>query len=266
MVTDRLAHRYRCSVISYSALRPDGFLALSKILAITPSRPQILVLPINIRCFSPQWDWNPAFDFSREIAAIRAYGRAPNRGLPRLIPTNKLQVRFWKRWAFQRKRVRYPLGAFDRVAGFTKLIATQPTDPEAVEFRWRQILVFHYLHPLVAHHRQLDALRQLLQNLRSLAIPVVAYLTPVNYQAGTRLLGEAFTLGVSETVRKVLGLLSEEGGVVAPGTKGAGLVMADWSFLLSEGCFFHPNEPTEHLNAQGRRQLAEKIARLVLVR
>lgn len=266
MVAERLAHRYQSCVVSYSALRPDGFLALSRVLTLTPARPRLLVLPINIRCFSPQWDWNPAFDFSREIASIDAYCRAPHRGIPRLIPTNRLPISLWKRWAFNRRRVQYSLGAFNRVGGFTKLIAKGPTDTPAAEFRWRQIFVFHYLYPLSAKHRQLHALRELLRNLKLLDIPVLCYITPLNYQAGARLLGEAFALGVSETVRKVLGLLSEEGGETATASEGARLVMADWSFRLPEGCFFHRNEPTEHLNEHGRHQLADAIAQLVLSR
>lgn len=264
MVSDRLAHRYRTCVLSYSALRPDGYLALSRVLEITRSRPRLVVLPINIRCFSPQWDWNPSFDFTREIASIESYCRAPGRGVPKLVPTNKLPVTFWKRWAFHRRRVYYPLSRFDRVGGFTKLIASKPTDVSAVDFRWQQIFIFHYLHPLALDHRQMQALRHMLRQLRALDLRVVSYITPINYQAGARLVGEEFAARVSQTVGKVLSLVAEEDGVAASGPAEGQQAIADWSFLLAEDCFFHRNEPTEHLNERGRRRLADAVAGLVL--
>ncbi len=264
MVVDRLTHRYDTCVVSYSALRPDGYLALSRVLSITRSRPCLVILPINVRCFSPQWDWNPSFDFARESASIEAYCRAPERGIPRLVPTNKRPVRFWKRWAFHRKKVCYPLSGIDRVGDFAKVIARKPTDVSAAQRRWREIFIFHYLHPLAADHRQMRALRRLLRHLRALDARVAAYLTPVNYQAGVRLVGEAFTAGVAETVSRVLSLMAEEGGETPSGSREQPLVVADWSVLLPEDCFFHRNEPTEHLNEKGRRRLADAVAALAL--
>ncbi len=264
MVSDGLAHRYETCVVSYSALRPDGYLALSRVLGITRSRPRLALLPVNVRCFSPQWDWNPSFDFAREIAAIEAYCRAPGRGIPRLIPTNKLPVRFWKRWAFHRRRVCYPLAEPDRVGGFARVIATKPADAAAVDFRWRQIFIFHYLHPLAADHRQMRALGHLLRQLRALDVRVLSYVTPINYQAGVRLVGEEFATRVSETVGKVLSLVAEEGGEAPVDPAGRRQAVADWSSLLPEDCFFHRNEPTEHLNERGRRRLAEAVTALAL--
>jgi hypothetical protein len=264
MVASRLSHRYRTTVVSWSAFRPDVYLSLCRVLAITRSRPRLLILPVNLRCFSPQWDRNPEFDFAREIAAIETFRRHPEHGVPRLTPTKDLPRSYWKWREFRRTPVRYPVPAPERVAGFLEAIASRPADARTAEARWRQIFVFHYLHPVAEEHRQLRFLEETLRQLGELRVPVLAYLTPVNHEAGVRLLGDAFVSQVSATVATVLRRMADVAAAVGALPGAPRPTVADWGFLLGEDCFFHRNEPTEHLNERGRRRLADALAGLAL--
>jgi hypothetical protein len=265
LVAQKLLPRYKTWVISHSAYRPEIYLALSRALESALQKPSMVILPINIRCFSPQWDWNPDFDFTREIRAIDRYHRDPEKKMIRLIPTNKIPVGFLKRQTFLHKKVHYPLSDCKRVRDFVAAIADKPKDPCAEHFRWRQIFIFHYLHPLETDHRQLRYLQALLKLLRDLELPVVSYLTPINYQAGVRYVGEVFETLVSKNVGKILQLMAGEPLKAVSDTfyQSPGLTVADWTFWLTDNFFFHRNEPTEHLNESGRNRLSTRILRLV---
>jgi hypothetical protein len=266
IVANRLRPSYTTCVISHSGYRPGIYLALSRVLDSAKKKPSLVILPINIRSFSPQWDWNPDFDFEREIVAINRYHRDPQKKMIRLVPTNQIPVGFWKRQAFLRREVQYPLSSCKRIRHFVDIIANKSKDPCAVDFRWKQIFIFHYLYPLEANHRQLGYLQTLLSFLRDLGIPVVSYLTPINYQAGVRYAGDVFKALVLENVGKILQRMAGKPLSAISDTiyKGPKLTLADWTFLLTEKFFFHRNEPTEHLNESGRNKLSDGIVRLVL--
>jgi hypothetical protein len=265
-VADRLRPNHTTCVVSHTGYRPGIYLALSRVLASLPKKPWLVILPINVRCFSPQWDWNPRFELDREITAINRYPRDPQKKMIRLVPTDKMPVGFWKWQAFLRWQVRYPFSSSHRIKYFVNVIAKQPKDSSAADFRLRQIFIFHYLHPLEANHRQLKYLQTLLRFLCELGIPVLSYLTPINYQAGARYVGEDFKALVSENVGKVLQQMAGNSLTAVSDNvfKGPKLTVANWTFLLTENFFFHRNESTEHLNASGRNKLSDSIVRLVL--
>src|SRR5688500_14215929 len=59
MIKDSLLPRYHCISISYSAYNPKIYYYFVKSLEKLKKYPKIIVLPINIRAFSPQWDLRP---------------------------------------------------------------------------------------------------------------------------------------------------------------------------------------------------------------
>ena len=265
IVTNRLFPRYTTCVISHSAFRPEIYLALSRTIASAHKKPSLVILPINIRSFSPQWDWDPRFDFEQEIRLINYYHCDPEKKMIRLVPTNQIPVGFWKRQAFLRRKVRYPFSSCTQIRNFVDVITNKSKDPGDMEFRWKQIFIFHYLYPLEANCRQLVHLQTLLRFLRDLDIPVLSYLTPINYQAGVRYVGEVFKALVLENVEKVLQQMAGQPLKAVSDTvyKGPKLTVADWTFLLTDNFFFHRNEPTEHLNESGRNKISDGIVRLV---
>jgi hypothetical protein len=266
MVANRLRGRYTTHVISYSAYRPEIYLALSRTLASARKKPALILLPINLRSFSPQWDWNPSFDFEREISAINRYNADPEKKMIRMVPTNQIPIGFWKRRAFLRRKVHYPFSGFTRVGDFVDTIANKPKHPRDIDLRWKQIFIFHYLYRLEAGHRQLTALQALLALLRESDIPVASYLTPINYQAGVRHVGKEFRALVTENIATLVQRMAGQPLTVVSDTlyRGPRLTLADWTFWLTEDYFFHRNEPTEHLNQAGRDKLSDGIVRLVL--
>ena len=76
MIYDRLAPS-RVVVIARSAYHPLIFELLLKVVQTQPFGPaQAIVLPINIRCFSPQWNFHPAWQLNEEQRAIQNHLRS----------------------------------------------------------------------------------------------------------------------------------------------------------------------------------------------
>ena len=92
MVARRLEPVYKTCILAHSAYTPRIFLALSQVFKIMRNCPKLVILPINIRAFSPQWDCRPHWQFEREILALRKFCKSPSHGIPRFIPSDQLPV------------------------------------------------------------------------------------------------------------------------------------------------------------------------------
>ena len=265
MVSTRLKPNYNVCVISRTAYHPSIFLSLGQVLKITQKRPNLLILPINIRCFSPQWDWEPLWQYDREILAIEKFCNDPFRRIPRLVPSNKLTSTHHMQNKFLKRTVKYPLTNFTRIGHFKELIATKPTETQAINHRWRQIIIYHYLHPLRSDNQKLRNMQKLIKLMHEMDILVFSYITPINYQAGKRIVGEEFTHIVSNNIATIFQAITGCQKHICLGCvwNQHRLVVADWSTMLSENFFFHNNDPTEHLNEKGRSSLADAIVKLV---
>lgn len=246
----------RCSVacISRSGYHMGVFRGVARALAAMPTRPKVMILPVNMRSFSPQWDRRPMWQFGEEISALERYATYPQEAIPRIIEQDETDAELAR---YDQLAVQYPMTEFGTIGEFREAIAWRPSTTEQRQFRLRQIFMFHYMHPLVANHRRLEALKDVLSAMRAMGVAGVVYITPVNYQAGTRHVGTGF----QRQLRSNVEIVRE---VMAPFERSGCLQMLDWSTVVESRGFFHENEPTEHLNEVGRLRLARAIADAVL--
>ena len=265
MVAKRFEPIYKTCVIAHSAYTPKIFLSLSRVLKITHKRPKLIILPVNLRSLSPQWDHYPSWQFKREILAIRKFYKNQLRKVPRLIPSDQLPLSHRKISKFMNRKVNYPFTKFNQINQFIELIKSKPNEPLEIRQRWRIIFIYHYLNILRHNHHQLRSLKKLIELLFKMNVFTVIYLTPINYQAGVRLIGEEFTRIVSKNIAVIKQVITKDhenqsSNIVL---KKPGLLFVDWSMTLSDSFFFHENEATEHLNESGRIKLANTILDLV---
>lgn len=247
MVVDNLCQIQSTVCISHSAYQIEVFNAFVYALARTRYRPQIVVLPINLRSFSPQWDLNPEWQFTEELQRIEEFIGNSSVKLPR-IGKRTLSVE-----EFEATAVSYPHTSFTSVRQFRQLIkASAESDAQKV-FRWQQIFVFHYLHPLSLSHPKLRLIQDTLVQLGELNIRTLLYVTPINYQAGEKLIGIDFT----NSIQRQVSLVGEQ--IVAAQHADAARFL-DLSTMLGSDCFFHEYDSTEHLNERGRKMISKCIA------
>ena len=245
MVSDAVAPRTLLA-LTRSAHQPAIYEPLLRALLLQPRRPRVLILPINLRCFSPQWMFSPDWQFAQEQKILAGYLADPKS--PFGAVADVLHDAQAHR-AFDVIEVSYELSAARTIGDFKTIIATKPaTDGERLR-RAREIFVYHYTHRLGPDNERLAVLRSCLKLASDLVERVVLYTTPINHEAGARCVGSRF----GEIVRANVSVLKSAAGE-------NGIELLDWSELLPETAFFHEDLATEHLNDVGRRQLATRIA------
>jgi len=247
MVTDNLWHTLRVLCISHSAYQIKLFNAFVCALASMKYRPRIVILPINLRSFSPQWDMNPAWQFIEELRIIEKFAQTPLLG-PMKADKHTLSID-----EFEDTIVSYPHTSFTRIGQFRQLIKMRAEEDERKAFRWQQIFIFHYMHPLTREHPKLCLIQNTVARLGELGILVLAYVTPVNFQTGRKLIGADFTTAIQHQVNLV-------GEQVSCTRQAEAVRLLDFSTMLSSDFFFHEYDPTEHLNEYGRRVISKKIS------
>ncbi len=214
-------------------------------------QPGVIIIPITLRSFGAAWQRRPNYKFPRESVILeyrtRHYDSRPLRAFlqPLLI-----------------------LKAFDlrpAPSGLERASATQSDGaavdgeevpamkPEAISdvdvARW---LTSAYMYSLNTEHpfvRDMLAIVKTLQNSRT---RLLFYLTPVDREIGTRLVGEAFPERVRQHVAFFRGLLAAHD-----------VLLLDLSLSLGAEAFGWRGDgkiPNEHLAESGRRYVAERLA------
>lgn len=157
-----------------------------------------------------------------------------------------------KHHAFEATPVHFPLSPFATVGDFRRIGRTKPETEADRMARSQALFIFHYTHPLEPDHPMLLALADCVALIRRLGSVPLVYVTPVNVEAGRRWVGTAFGDALRRNVGRVLAAVAPAGGAHA----------ADFSMRLPDAAFFHEDFATEHLNIEGRRQLADLIVGL----
>lgn len=251
-VEKEFENRYRLACLSHSAYHMKIYRALLEVLRSTRQKPGLVILPINVRSFSPQWDFEPSWQFEREIELIRNYVSDPFKVIPILAETVVPQTQYEE---FDATEVSYPLTNSNRICQFRLIINGKPQTQEQFAYRKKQIFIFHYLHTLASEHPKLLHLLAIVRLLRELDINLLLYVTPINYQAGERYAGSEFTELLNkntQVIRDALIPLESEM-----------MKFFDLSTSLASDKFFTLDDATEHLNQYGRAELAVFISRMV---
>src|SRR5262249_23616956 len=138
--------------------------------------PRVLVIPINPRCFSPQWDLNPAFAFLQEFDVIDSWFKDPTRAIQPIDDVEETPGFFD---AYDQTVVRYELSRLSTIGQFRALIASNANEPAERHERAKQLLIFHYTHELIPAHRKLGSLVETVELARRMGINPIVYFTPI---------------------------------------------------------------------------------------
>lgn len=242
----------RVCVAARRSYHPVLFQALLDLLARLPGRPAQIVLPVNLRCFSPQWNLNPIWQFGEELRRIqglpsdRAAAFSPLKALaPEDLPGP---------WAeFHALPLDMP-GLDSRNMGeFYRLSKKQRIEGEEGRPRTAELFRVHYQYSLDDSHRQLRALAGIRDAAAALGSRLLVYLTPVNHRSGTLHAGAPWEQTLLSHAAKVRQIFEGHQGVD----------FHDWSRRFGPEAFFHANDPTEHLAEAARKDLSSSLAALL---
>lgn len=244
MTADLLLNDASLVCVARAAYHFRIYYHLLNVLRSMRNRPKLVILPINMRCFSPQWDLNPSWQFEEEIQILTAY---PETHRIPAIRVNADALTYSE--AELNLELDLPLTDIKRLGQFLNLIKNIPSDPEGKFYRRQQIYILHYLNSLKRNHRRVNDLVKILDLLRDLNIFTLMYITPINYEGAVRHVGEGFMDGVRTNAALLL-------DVVQPYLNDAQASLLDLQEKLPSDDFFHADELTEHLNQSGRVKLA----------
>lgn len=234
---------YTLTSIDHAAYAAEMFLEFSKYMVRENYHPEFVVIPINIRSFSPSWDRYPGYQFEEEKAILK----------------NKLLFMFLK-----------TIEAFDKDNSLSEIsqsefentdvlngkeVVGKAKDFEGHEFRnyseenmMKSILVF-YMFSLNQDHRKLESLSQIAKILTENNIKPIFYITPIDYETGEKYFPNQFLERLKENTETIKSVLKKND-----------VEVLDLSNKLSSDFFGWEKYPNEHLNEKGRKYVAKKIA------
>src|SRR5439155_15030985 len=123
-----------------------------------------------------------------------------------------------------------------------------------LERGWADSFVINYLQDLPRDHRKIRSMISIVRRCRSAGIRPFFYVTPVDVETGSGLLGAGFR----ETVARHVSILRDA-------LAGEGAPLLDLSAELGSSAFSWRSEeaPNEHLVDSGRTYVADRVARWV---
>jgi len=216
-----------------------------------------LVLPVNLRSFSPAWDMRPAFQFEKESRILAL-------GLPwaRLLFRPLDVFGFFHPSISQQDFLDTPVYDGDvrvgKVRDFETLTAYEVLHEDA-ENAYREVklddqetaqamLTYHYMFNLEPDHRKLDSLVAVAELAAKNDVNVIFYITPVNVEQGERFLGRTFRERFADNIRVVQSTLD----AVSSGN----VTLLNLAFDLPAYDF----TDLEHLTESGKEYVAGQIA------
>jgi predicted O-methyltransferase YrrM len=248
MLVRKSAADLRTRVFACGAFHGTMFLEILDRVLHKPHLPQAVVLPVNIRSFSPQWFYHPAYQFERVRAVLREYDRQGG-------VSEDFEIQYPQRCdysAYDRAEHSF-FGQGRRCLGeFRRVLGTRPATAEEAAARKRTIFTFFYLNEIQPDHVLLQTWRSLARRLIDREIHLFAYLTPINRGCGDKYVGTHFSHNVAENAAQVREAFVKLGGSPF-------LHYADWSLHFGQDLFVHEENPDEHLNYQGREIIADRI-------
>lgn len=264
LVSAELGEQSVCC-ISHSAFHSQVFCLFCNCLPTLRNQPQSVIIPINLRSFSPSWDLHPDYQFLWETATLDDFARGIDELRPGIESTPVAKA------VFQAVPLYLPSGEIRTIGEFLEVIASRVNKDfgSAWTSRIRDIFTFHYMHNIYPTHRKLRYLGTTVKNLTRRGIGIGLYFTPINYRAGNKYVGSSFERCASNNVTMIEKYLRNFGVKVIKDSeltldchKSFGPAVLNLAFKCDEPDFFTPHNATEHLRYTARKKLAATIALL----
>jgi len=201
-----------------------------------------IILPINMRSFSPQWLNNPKWKLEEEVLTTRIFPKKIN-SIYKFVKNTKIFNKIEK-FIYGRSVSEYHLYGKKRASDFGRIVSDKSNSIYSRDFRLKSIFIFHYLFKINGKNEGILAMKKFLIICKLENIHLYMYITPINYQAAEHLIGRDFIKKYYKNVAFVKNQISR---IIK-----SGLVLKDFSTACKKNSFFSLYDATEHLNQEGR--------------
>lgn len=232
------------------AYASDVYLEQVRYITRSDFKPKLVIIPINIRSFSPQWDQR--FDFQFELDKLELkFKNTPvfpylkfliNFNLFNLVPISKSQF------------YNTPVYSGDKLIGTIKDF-DNPEYENYTDSHQKNKILLSYTYTLSTNHRKLKALEEIADLLFKNNIKVIFYLTPVDYETCEKYTGSSTKNQMVKNINLIKNSLNKNQGM-----------LLDLSFKLQSKNFAWKDSLyiNEHLSQNGRQFLARELATSVI--
>jgi len=248
--------------VAHPAYNADLYRRYADYITRFDHRPDRVIIPINLRSFSPEWDRRPAYQFEAEKAVL-TYGRLLSTMFYRPLATFGgfdspiSQADFLHTPVYSGTTPVGQVGDFEEQLGHTTL-ATQANNVASAYYRnlpeendeatLAASLVYYYMGELDPNHRKIQSLLTTARQLKAGGIKPIFYISPLNTQLGERVLGETFGRQIEANT-----------AVIEQAFRSEKIDLLNLAFALEPYYFVD----TEHLTENGKARVAEALATLI---
>lgn len=244
----RLLPESRVAKITHASYQMDVYEAYAEYIVRKNYRPKVVIIPINLRSFSVEWDKQPLWQFEKEKLTLA------------------MKDTFWMKFykpldVFKYFEPRMTRFEYEQSSVFDgeKFIG-KTRDFDNADFKifsdqnMKKKLTFRYMYPLTVGHRKIKSLVHTAQLLKQQGIQTIFYITPVDWQTMEKYLGSA-----------ALERMAQQKDVIKKALTLPGVDLLDFSQDLPTGEFCWPEEdawtlyPNEHLKLRGRMFVVKSL-------
>lgn len=237
-IADMLDAKLEQSVtgISYYAYHSELYLEFIKYICKTvPDKKVVVLIPINLRSFSPEWDLRPNYQFLKEKYALNGY--------PYWRYLNFKQYKIIPKTTFNTTPILYNNKEIGDVASLERMLPTAERDT-SLQYGF----IYHYMQTIPSDHRKIKALKEIAHYYKNSNLELQFYFTPIDYMLAEKVGVEDFRIKVTQNKRSI-----------QKGLKDSGIKIVDLSFLLDSTQFDYEKIPNEHLNQFGKKELISQL-------
>ncbi|MCA9403642.1 MAG: hypothetical protein KC897_07665 [Candidatus Omnitrophica bacterium] len=210
---------------------------------------RLVVIPINLRSFSPQWDMRPAYQFKKTKTLLR-YDNL----LTSMLFKPLAVFKYFDPKITEDVYENTPVYMGEKRVGRVKDFKIENYTIADNKF-YREKFIYHYMYNLTPTHRKLKSIRRILALSRKHNVQVIFYITPIDVETGERLLGKQFREQVLKNATVIKNVISSEKGVVVDLSESLSREYFYW-YYDRRGAY----SPHEHLLYSGREIVAQQIA------
>ena len=235
----------KVTMVNHSAYHIGVYLQYVKYLVRHNLHPSLIILPVNMRSFSPEWDTRPSYQFEKDYFILR-------HGAKSLPAINPLTVLNFFADSSNQDWLKMPVYDVEHVCGKVNDFQGGPYS-EFSDKNMRNKIIFQYRYKLNESHRKVRDLAEIANLCRLNKIRLICYVTPIDI-----LSCEQFYPKTSEIIRDNVNVI-----VALLGKKN--IPVLDLSArVMPEDFDWKANiYPNEHLREKGRKYVASKLVSFI---
>lgn len=219
--------------ISHGAFHSEIFLDFINYIIKAEVKKPFIIVPINLRSFSPGWDLQPRYQFVREKYEILGFPYVYDFRNYNGVSDNEYRSQ--------------PIFYKEEYLGKYGEITAQYYKQDKSDAK-RNGLILNYMQTISTNHRKLTALTDIAKLCRLNNIGLMMYITPIDIRKAEELNLDGFRMKVASNLSVIKQSLENES-----------VDLLDMSFDLESKYFDYKLIPNEHLNMYGKIITAKRI-------